>query len=186
MPEVVVLTLWHYALYNWFCSGSRQRIHAVFRKMSRLMNEGMYVGLDCHAGTQMAGVPIALLHDLRMWQVSELTCQDAELIELKEIPGAIRHCVADPVVKDCVYRHLIARHLLICLLHYTDQQKPAMGCVCFFVRQTRFLSEENQETIDQAGWTNKTSLQACRKIATYFGGSRLKVPFKLIASHEEK
>jgi len=64
MPEVVVLTLWHYVLYNWYCSGSRQRIHAVFRKMSRLMNEGMYVGLDRHAGTQMAGVPIALLHDL--------------------------------------------------------------------------------------------------------------------------
>ena len=186
MPEVVVLTLWHYVLYNWFCSGSRQRIHAVFRKMSRLMNEGMYVGLDRHAGTRMAGVPIALLRDLRMWEVISMTCQDAELIALKEIPDAIRHCVADPVVKDCVHRYLIARYPLICLLRYTDQQKPAMGCVHFFVRRTRSLLEENRETIDQAGWTNKTSLRAYKRIATYFGGSRLKVPFKLIPSHEEK
>ena len=52
MPEVVVLTLWHYVLYNWFCSGSRQRIHAVFRKMSRLMNEDSRIS---RGGSPQAG-----------------------------------------------------------------------------------------------------------------------------------
>ena len=115
-----------------------------------------------------------------------MTCNDAELIALKEIPDAIRKCVFDPVVKDCVHRYLIARYPLVCLLRYTDQQKPAMGCVHFFVRRTRSLLEENREIIDQAGWTNNTSRRAYKMIATYFGGGRYKAPFKLIATQEER
>ena len=127
-PEVQLLVKLHKKFRNLFGS-VRHGPHALFRKHSKQMNNGVYLGFVKPADTRMAGNLIALLRFLRLREALVATTVSAEFRKMK-MPWAPFCAILQ---MDSLWRAIFAlccaMYAMLRLLRMADMKIPAMGKV---------------------------------------------------------
>ena len=129
--EVSFLCKIHKQFRNYFGS-TRHSPHAMFRRHSESMNNGVYLGFIKPADTRMAGNLIALQRFLRLREALVATSVSKEFRDLK-LPWAPFCAILQ--MEDfwkMIFALCRAMYATLRLLRLCDTKSPAMDKVCFF------------------------------------------------------